>query len=976
MARIKNTDVYVFDNVPESSSFLVGSDQGDGRITKSYRIDTIFGILPSYGYFTDAPRDGQPYLRQNGSWALVPASGVGSVFSVFGQTGAIEAKEDDYKDFYSLLGHTHTESEIIDLGDYLESVNISDINATGSANSNTFLRGDGVWADASNINSVFGRGGEVTAEEGDYSGFYSLLGHTHNSSEIDDFNSELSGKNNTTAYTPTGDYNVSTKKYVDDSISSYNRVTGVFGRDGEVTAEEGDYSGFYSLLGHTHLESDITDLGNYLESVNIGDINALGTPTSDNFLRGDGNWASIATSLSGLSDVTLGSVLSGEVLRHNGTVWENKKITIADIDNFPSYELLSNKGASNGYAPLNASGLIDSGYLPSFVDDVLEFNDYASFPLTGETGKIYIDLYENNLYRWGGSNYIPVGGTEAINWGAITGTLSNQTDLQSALDGKLGTLGTAYNSNLLGGFNSGQFLRSDTSDTMNGTLGVLQNINVGGSLDVDGNSNTSGILATQEYLITKGSSNGLRLQNPISVGDAADIYMSYYDSVNTRMGYVGFGSQSSSDFIIRNDMADSTLTLSSTGTKDLKYSSNGITGTVWHSANDGIGSGLDADRFRGLTESSSGDRFNIVPVVSPTGVMEIGRYVDFHDSDEDTSDYSNRLSSNGASGLTASGNFTSSKELRSENSGENARLLYLATERPWYFKQGLTGGTTRLSLISTSASKVFTIGDETNDDNFIVNASSGSITTQGEITANGNNIYTENCRIRDNGIGALIVSASGDGVYLRPNGDGSVAGQFEISSSKVVTSNHIEVTAAERRVAYSVWSGSTYGIGMGSGYTYGALSGYAMTFQMNSDAGRGWWWGKSTHSNAQGAMSLANDGRLTVGSTVTATNFILSSDKRLKENIKEYKPLDLSFKAVTFDWIDKEHGGTQTGYIAQDVEMSNPQFVNTDNNGFKSVKYIDVLVAKMAEKDIQIESLEERVEILEEKLNLIVDNLL
>ena len=75
-------------------------------------------------------------------------------------------------------------------------------------------------------------------------------------------------------------------------------MTGVFGRDGEVTAEEGEYSGFYSLLGHTHLESDITDLGIYLESVNIGDINALGTPTSDNVLRGDGNWASIATSLS------------------------------------------------------------------------------------------------------------------------------------------------------------------------------------------------------------------------------------------------------------------------------------------------------------------------------------------------------------------------------------------------------------------------------------------------------------------------------------------------------------------------------------------------------------------------------------------------------------------------------------------------------------------------------------------------------
>jgi len=109
MARIKNTDVYVFDTVPEPSSFLVGSDVGDGSITKSYRIDTIFGLLETdYNYLQDAPLDGQPYLRQNGAWALVPASGVGSVFSVFGRTGSVTGLVADYAAFYFQLGHTHT----------------------------------------------------------------------------------------------------------------------------------------------------------------------------------------------------------------------------------------------------------------------------------------------------------------------------------------------------------------------------------------------------------------------------------------------------------------------------------------------------------------------------------------------------------------------------------------------------------------------------------------------------------------------------------------------------------------------------------------------------------------------------------------------------------------------------------------------------------------------------------------------------
>ena len=44
--------------------------------------------------------------------------------------------------------------------------------------------------------------------------------------------------------------------------------------------------------------------------------------------------------------------------------------------------------------------------LPSYVDDVLEFANLASFPATGESGKIYIALDTNLTYRWGGSSYV------------------------------------------------------------------------------------------------------------------------------------------------------------------------------------------------------------------------------------------------------------------------------------------------------------------------------------------------------------------------------------------------------------------------------------------------------------------------------------------------------------------------------------------------------------------------------------------
>lgn len=92
-------------------------------------------------------------------------------------------------------------------------------------------------------------------------------------------------------------------------------------------------------------------------------------------------------------------------------------------------------GAANGVATLAGDGKVPSSQLPSYVDDVVEVANYAALPVTGETGKIYITLDNNKVYRWGGSVYVEIAANNAI-WGSITGTLANQTDLQNALDAK------------------------------------------------------------------------------------------------------------------------------------------------------------------------------------------------------------------------------------------------------------------------------------------------------------------------------------------------------------------------------------------------------------------------------------------------------------------------------------------------------------------------------------------------------------
>jgi len=51
---------------------------------------------------------------------------------------------------------------------------------------------------------------------------------------------------------------------------------------------------------------------------------------------------------------------------------------------------------------------INQSYLPSYVDDILEFDTVLSFPLIGELGKIYIvtsGIDINKQYRWTGSAY-------------------------------------------------------------------------------------------------------------------------------------------------------------------------------------------------------------------------------------------------------------------------------------------------------------------------------------------------------------------------------------------------------------------------------------------------------------------------------------------------------------------------------------------------------------------------------------------
>lgn len=77
-------------------------------------------------------------------------------------------------------------------------------------------------------------------------------------------------------------------------------------------------------------------------------------------------------------------------------------------------QFINSKGAPNGLASLNESGIIPSAQLPSYVDDVIEVDTFSNLPGTGESGKIYIVQDTNLTYRWSGIDYVEISKSLAL----------------------------------------------------------------------------------------------------------------------------------------------------------------------------------------------------------------------------------------------------------------------------------------------------------------------------------------------------------------------------------------------------------------------------------------------------------------------------------------------------------------------------------------------------------------------------------
>lgn len=174
------------------------------------------------------------------------------------------------------------------------------------------------------------------------------------------------------------------------------------------------YIGTSSGVVHVNPPGGTADTANKLKNPQkfsiTGDVTAPEVPF-------DGSAAVVLnTTLPNLPGV--GGEYTKVQVNNKGQVTGGGKLGFSDLPPITADQVgaipMTQKGTADGVASLDSSGKVPASQLPGFVDDVREFDNREAFPGTGEDGVIYIANDINQTYRWGGSDYVPIGSDLAL----------------------------------------------------------------------------------------------------------------------------------------------------------------------------------------------------------------------------------------------------------------------------------------------------------------------------------------------------------------------------------------------------------------------------------------------------------------------------------------------------------------------------------------------------------------------------------
>lgn len=310
------------------------------------------------------------------------------------------------------------------------------------------------------------------------------------------------------------------------------------------------------------------------------------------------------------------------------------------------------------------------------------------------------------------------------------------------------------------------------------------------------------------------------------------------------------------------------------------------------------------------------------------------------------------VSSSGASGYEISPNYASSNITLIENYNRSTALYEPLRTIASYHRfdvngtetMRLTDNVTITSLASTKPRLV--IASATGQLSGIVDGTAGQV-----LQTDGNGVYSFSSISSSYQYWALSANMESGFDPIYNNTRVRIIG----SGGTNVSRNNAEITISSP-AAYYWWAGTgAGGSAVNTGqyvHLYSAAGGISMTYP-----------GGAIQYNLD-FLPLAGGtltGAVTNSSTFTGSNFILNSDVRLKTSIEKLgvKQGIESVNLVQYR-MKNELSKLRFGVIAQELEKIMPELVNTDKDGFKSVSYIDLLIAKVAYLENEIKHLKAR----------------
>ena len=240
---------------------------------------------------------------------------------------------------------------------------------------------------------------------------------------------------------------------------------------------------------------------------------------------------------------------------------------------------------------------------------------------------------------------------------------------------------------------------------------------------------------------------------------------------------------------------------------------------------------------------------------------------------------------------------------------------FLRARPQWNGVNLVTGGDVVSSITATSP--------------IVASASTGAVTLShaaSGVTAGTYNNVTVNALGHVTG-GSNVAYLTG---YTEVDTLATVTGRGASTNTRVTLAGGITTNSTATRDKISVWSDTgNYVIGMGNGYTFGPIRNeFAMSFQMDTTVGRGFWWGSNGHSNAQGAMALGTDGYLTVARGI-----------RLGGGTSDVVDPSLPFEVV----------GASGQLFSVTDSMTGTIFSANDVSGIPSIEVLDTGLVKIAQ---------------------------